>query len=127
MPEPLTPQELFDTCEWHSRDSLVKLFPSYFQEQYAMKKKTGKEVLNKSVNIENFTMKTPFGDQELLKGTELILESNKRQGLVGANCTGTRMHHALHTASTISLAQPLTPLLCAPVVRAQVRRFCFRI
>jgi ATPase subunit of ABC transporter with duplicated ATPase domains len=88
MPEPLTPQELFDSTEWHSRDSLVKLFPVYFQEQYAVKKATGKDVLNKSVNIENFTMKTPFGDQELLKGTDLILESNKRQGLVGANCTG---------------------------------------
>lgn len=88
MPEPLTPQELFDSTEWHSRDSLQKLFPVYFQEQYAYKKATGKDVLNKSVNIENFTMKTPFGDQELLKGTDLILESNKRQGLVGANCTG---------------------------------------
>ena len=88
MPEPLTPQELFDSTEWHVRDSVVKLFPSYFQEQYAVRKATGKDVLNKSVHIENFTMKTPFGDQELLKGTDLILESNKRQGLVGANCTG---------------------------------------
>jgi ATPase subunit of ABC transporter with duplicated ATPase domains len=88
MPEPLTPQEVFDSTEWHSRDSLVKNFPTYFQEQYAIKKATGKDVLNKSVKIENFTMKTPFGDQELLKGTDLILESNKRQGLVGANCTG---------------------------------------
>jgi ATPase subunit of ABC transporter with duplicated ATPase domains len=84
----LTPQELFDTCDWTSRDSIVKLFPVYFQEQYAYKKQTGKDILNKSVNIENFTMKTPFGDQELLKGTDLILENNKRQGLVGANCTG---------------------------------------
>jgi len=84
----LTQQELFDTCDWSSRDSVVKLFPVYFQEQYAYKKATGKDVLNKSVNIENFTMKTPFGDQELLKGTDLILENNKRQGLVGANCTG---------------------------------------
>jgi len=84
----LTPQELFNTCDWTSRDSIVKLFPTYFQEQYAYKKTTGKDILNKSVNIENFTMKTPFGDQELLKGTDLILENNKRQGLVGANCTG---------------------------------------
>jgi len=84
----LTPQELFDTCDWTSRDSIVKLFPAYFQEQYAYKKTTGKDILNKSVNIENYTMKTPFGDQELLKGTDLILENNKRQGLVGANCTG---------------------------------------
>ena len=88
MPDPLTPEQMWDQTEWHSKDSLVKLFPVYFQEQYAIKKATGKDVMNKSVNIENFTMKTPFGDQELLKGTDLILESNKRQGLVGANCTG---------------------------------------
>lgn len=84
----LTPQELFDTCDWTSKDSIVKLFPIYFQEQFAYKKATGKDILNKSVKIENFTMKTPFGDQELLKGTDLLLENNKRQGLVGANCTG---------------------------------------
>jgi len=84
----LTPQELFDTCDWTSKDSIVKLFPVYFQEQYNVKKTTGKDILNKSVLIENYTMKTPFGDQELLKSTELSLENNKRQGLVGANCTG---------------------------------------
>jgi len=79
---------MFDTTEWGSKDSIVKLFPAYFQEQYNIKKTTGKDVINKSVQIENFTMKTPFGDQELLKGTDLILENNKRSGLVGANCTG---------------------------------------
>jgi len=84
----LTPQELFDTCDWTSRDSIVKLFPVYFQEQYNYKKTTGKDILNKSVLIENYTMKTPFGDQTLLQSTELNLENNKRQGLVGANCTG---------------------------------------
>lgn len=94
MPDPLTPEQMWDATEWHNKDSLVQLFPVYFQEQYAIKKKTGKDVMNKSVNIENFTMKTPFGDQELLKGTDLILESNKRQGLVGANCTGTNTQHS---------------------------------
>lgn len=88
MPEALTPQEIFDQTNWTDKDSIVLNFPVYFQEQYSIKKKTGKDVINKSVQIENFTMKTPFGDQELLKGTDLILENNKRQGLVGANCTG---------------------------------------
>jgi len=88
MPEPLTPQQQFDACNWADKESIITLFPNYFQEQYAVKKKTGKDVQNKSVNIESFTMKTPFGDQVLLDRTELILESNKRQGLVGANCTG---------------------------------------
>jgi len=88
MPAPLTPQELFDTMNWADKEAIITLFPTYFQEQYAVKKATGKDVQNKSVNIESFTMKTPFGDQTLLDRTELILESNKRQGLVGANCTG---------------------------------------
>jgi len=88
MPEPLTPEQMFDQTNWTDKDSIVQLFPVYFQEQYSIKKKTGKDVINKSVQIENFTMKTPFGDQELLKGCDLVLENNKRQGLVGANCTG---------------------------------------
>ena len=109
MPEPLTPQQLFDSTEWHSRESIVKLFPVYFQEQYAHKKATGKDILNKSVNIENFTMKTPFGDQELLKGTDLILESNKRQGLVGANCTGQSTTPSALSPKTIP-SPPAVPL-----------------
>jgi len=88
MPEPLTPEQMFDQTNWTDKDSIVQLFPVYFQEQYSIKKKTGKDIINKSVQIENFTMKTPFGDQELLKGCDLVLENNKRQGLVGANCTG---------------------------------------
>ena len=42
----------------------------------------------KAVNIELFSMKTPFGDRFLLKDTDLILEANKRQALFGANATG---------------------------------------
>lgn len=43
---------------------------------------------SKAVNIELFSMKTPFGDRFLLKDTDLILEANKRQALFGANATG---------------------------------------
>ena len=114
MPEPLTFEQMWDATEWHSKDSLVKLFPVYFQEQYAIKKQTGKDVMNKSVNIENFTMKTPFGDQELLKGTDLILESNKRQGLVGANCTGQSTHAHTHTPLLV-VCHALTRLRVAAV------------
>ena len=42
----------------------------------------------KAVNIELFSMKTPFGDRFLLKDTDLILEANRRQALFGANATG---------------------------------------
>jgi len=79
--------ELFKVTDWTSRDSMVKLFPLYVQEQYRIRKENIKGI-NNSVNIESFTMKTPFGDRELLTRTELVIEQGKRQCLYGANSTG---------------------------------------
>ena len=87
MPE-LTAQELWDQTDFTDKKSIQQLFPQYIQEQIALKEITKKDTYPKNVNIENFTLKTPFGDQELLKQTELILEANKRQCLYGANGTG---------------------------------------
>jgi len=39
---PATWQELYNTTEWTSRDSMVKLFPEYVQEQYQHKKENRK-------------------------------------------------------------------------------------
>jgi len=83
----LTPQEQFDQTDFTSKDEIIKLMPVYIQEQYALQKANKKNV-SKAVNIENFSMKTPYGDQYLLQQTELVLESGKRQGLIGANATG---------------------------------------
>ena len=74
-----TPEERWSNTDFTSRDSMMKNFPTYIQEQYEAKK-ANKKALSKAVNIENFTMKTPFGDQTLLKQTELVIESGKRQG-----------------------------------------------
>lgn len=84
---PATWEEKFKSMDWTNRDQMVTLFPEYVQEQYQHKKENRKNV-SKTVHIESFTMKTPFGDQELLKSTELILEAGKRQGLYGVNCSG---------------------------------------
>jgi len=69
-----------DFTKW---DEIVALFPLYKRQQLASKKP-----LPKSVNIENFTMKTPYGDQVLMQRTDLIIEPNKRQCLIGPNCSG---------------------------------------
>jgi len=87
MPE-LTPEQMFAQCDWTSRDNIVQLFPQYVQEQVALQKITKKSNYPKNVDIECFTMKTPYGDAELLKNTPLQIEANKRQCLYGANGVG---------------------------------------
>jgi len=83
----LTPEELFAATDFTKRDEIVKNYPIYIQEQYELQKANKKNV-SKAVNIENFSMKTPYGDAHLLQQTELVLEAGKRQGLIGANATG---------------------------------------
>ncbi len=63
---------------------IVTLFPPYARERYELRKKNQKNVSN-AVNTEGFYLKTPFGDQTLLAGTDLVLEPGKRQCLYGAN------------------------------------------
>jgi len=94
-----TPEERFENTDFTDRDSIMKNFPVYAQEQYEQKK-ANKKPLPKAVNIENFTLKTPFGDQILLKQTELLIEANKRQGLIGANNSGkTLLFHNMITGA----------------------------
>lgn len=81
--KPLTAEEIWAQIDWTNRQSVQTCFPQYMREQLAAKKQ-----LPKNVNIELFSMKTPYGDRFLLKDTDLILEANKRQCLFGANATG---------------------------------------
>jgi ATPase subunit of ABC transporter with duplicated ATPase domains len=81
----LTAEEKWDICDWTKKDSIVTLFPDYVQEQVKVAKQKN---VSKAVNIEYFNMKTPYGDQHLLKDTSLVLEANKRQALIGNNSTG---------------------------------------
>jgi ATPase subunit of ABC transporter with duplicated ATPase domains len=79
--------------DFTKRDEIVALFPLYKRQQLASKKP-----LPKSVKIENFTMKTPYGDQVLMQRTDLIIEPNRRQCLIGPNCSGkTLLFHNIVT------------------------------
>jgi len=72
--------------DWTSKDSVVTIFPSFFQHQYALDVK--REKYTKSVNIEPFQLVTPDKSQVLLEKTELILEQNKKYALYGDNAVG---------------------------------------
>lgn len=83
----LTPEQQFEATDFANRDELIKLFPQYVQEQYNIQKNRTKGI-TKGVNIELFTLKTPFADQTLLQDTSLIIEPGKRQCLYGPNSSG---------------------------------------
>jgi len=72
-----------ERIDFTKREEIVKLLPIYKQLQLNARKP-----LPKGVNIPEYTMKTPYGDQILLSGTELIIEPNRRQCLVGPNSSG---------------------------------------
>jgi len=83
LKKPLTSEQQFEVTDFSKREEVIALFPQYKREQLASRK-----ALPKSVNIENFTMKTPYGDKVLLSNAELILEPNRRQALFGPNSCG---------------------------------------
>jgi ATPase subunit of ABC transporter with duplicated ATPase domains len=81
----------FENCDWTKQADIIALFPLYKQLQLASRKP-----LPKNINIEFFTLKTPYGDQTLLSNTPLILEPNRRQCLYGPNSSGkTLLFHSM--------------------------------
>jgi len=82
-----TEEEKFTECDFSDYDQIVELYPRYMREQHKLRK-SGVKNIPKNVNIENFCLKTPFGDQTLLVDTELVLEPNRRTCLYGNNSTG---------------------------------------
>ena len=94
----LSAAEQFAATDFLSIDSITLNFPSYIQEQHALKK-AGKKNISKAVDIELFTLKTPFGDQTLLKDTSIKVEANRRAALYGPNSSGkTLLFHAMSHA-----------------------------
>jgi len=79
--EPVT----FETVDWTNKEQVYRLFPNYAQQKIRVER--DKSVSN-LVNIENFTLQTPFKDKTMLKNTQLLLEPNKRHCLFGRNGTG---------------------------------------
>jgi ATPase subunit of ABC transporter with duplicated ATPase domains len=81
--------------DFTKREEILALLPIYKQLQLASRKP-----LPKGVNVPDFTMKTPYGDQILLDFTELIIEPNRRQCLVGPNsCGKTLLFHNMVTGA----------------------------
>lgn len=79
------PAPTFETVNFSSRASLLEIFPSYIQEKVKVE---GDKKVSNTVDIECFTLQTPFKDKTLLLNTNLFLEQNKRQCLFGRNGTG---------------------------------------
>jgi ATPase subunit of ABC transporter with duplicated ATPase domains len=75
----------FETVDWTNKEHVYQLFPNYAQQKIRIER--DKNVSN-LVNIENFTLQTPFKDKTMLKNTQLLLEPNKRHCLFGRNGTG---------------------------------------
>lgn len=76
--------KLFETTDFTKREEIIALFPEYKRLQLSSRK-----VLPKSVNIEGFYMKTPYGDKVLLENTDFVLEGGSgRRCLIGPNCCG---------------------------------------
>lgn len=84
-----------DRTDFTKREEILTLLPVYKQLQLAARKP-----LPKGVNVPDFTMKTPYGDQILLDFTELIIEPNRRQCLIGPNsCGKTLLFHNMVTGA----------------------------
>jgi len=75
----------FETVDWTVKDQVYQLFPNYALQKIRLERE--KNVSN-CVNIENFTLQTPYKDKTLLKNTTLLLEPNKRHCLFGRNGAG---------------------------------------
>jgi len=58
----LTPEQQFEMTNFSVREEVIALFPLYKRQQLSSRK-----ALPKNVNIENFTMKTSYGDRVCFK------------------------------------------------------------
>jgi len=84
-----------ERTDFTKREEILALLPIYKQLQLAARKP-----LPKGVHVSEFTMKTPYADQILLDFTELIIEPNRRQCLIGPNsCGKTLLFHNMVTGA----------------------------
>lgn len=72
--------------DWSSKDDVSRLFPAWKRVSLTM---TEKEISDgRQVNVEGFTLKTPYGDRELFTNTVLAIENRKRAAVYGTNGSG---------------------------------------
>jgi len=72
--------------DWSNKENIETLFPAYRKEQIRMDKKS--EPRSKVIQIESFSLKSPFGDKELFVDTKIAIEANKRCAVYGINGSG---------------------------------------
>lgn len=75
----------FETVDFSSKEQVQELFPFYMREKIRL---TNNKEISNTINIDPFTLQTPFKDQTLLKSTQLLIEPGKRSCLFGRNGTG---------------------------------------
>jgi len=75
----------FETVDWANKEHVYQLFPSWAQQKIKLEREKN---VSKTVDIDNFTLQTPFKDKTLLSHTQLFLEPNKRHCLFGRNGAG---------------------------------------
>jgi hypothetical protein len=82
---PMTIEHLPE-IDWTKKTDIEKLFPKYKREMLRLEAARTKNI-SKAVNIEDFNMKTLYGDGILFENTKLIIENSKRSAMYGANGT----------------------------------------
>lgn len=85
----LKKEDMPDNLDWSVKADLEHIFPAYKRELIKMEsdRATAKSI-SKSVDIENFELKTLGGADFLMKKTRLTIEHHKRSAMYGANGTG---------------------------------------
>ena len=76
-----------ENIDYTNINSIASTFPNWAFEQHNIRINNLKNI-SKSVNIEGFTLTTPFKDKVLLEYADLIIEPNRRSVLFGRNSTG---------------------------------------
>jgi len=75
----------FEIVDWSVKEQVQQLFPFYMREKIRVQ---GDKTVSNIIDIDPFTLQTPFKDQTLLKSTQLLIEPGKRSCLFGRNGTG---------------------------------------
>jgi len=79
-------EDLPSEIDWTSQESIQKLFPDYYRALLAQRA-TGKKA-DMTVQIDGFSLRTPYNDADLFLNTKLQIEPNKRCALFGNNGSG---------------------------------------
>lgn len=83
----LKPSQL-PKIDWEVLEEIEDLLPLYCREYRKLEVAGLASKLKKQVEIPYFSLKTPYGDQELFSSTELLIEPNKRCAVYGENGSG---------------------------------------